>query len=52
MSPSSVAIVNAALHDPPKLLFAGDDDVVESSFWLGQWAPVSLKGTKNQLAST
>jgi hypothetical protein len=30
MSPGSVVIVDIALHDPAKLLFAGDDDVVET----------------------
>src|SRR6266705_1783443 len=30
MRPGSVVIVNIALHDPAKLLFAGDDDVVET----------------------
>jgi hypothetical protein len=30
MSPDSVVIVDIALHDPAKLLFAGDDDVVET----------------------
>ena len=30
MSPGSVVVVHVVLHDPPKLLFAGDDDVVEA----------------------
>src|SRR5260370_26945898 len=30
MSPGSVVIVDIALHDPAKLLFAGDNDVVET----------------------
>jgi hypothetical protein len=30
MSPGSVVVVDIALHDPAKLLFAGDDDVVET----------------------
>ena len=30
MSPGSVVIVDIALHDPAKLLFSGDNDVVET----------------------
>ena len=30
VSPGSVVVVHVVLHDPPKLLFASDDDVVEA----------------------